>query len=62
MKKRDKEFVLIVSLLLIIIGLLIYIAMTLPDKAATCLFHPIEYYEYQENVSCFCNNFNLSYD
>jgi len=54
MSKRDKQFWIVVFIMSILIILLVYIALTLPEKSATCLNYPLDYYEYINNATCWC--------
>lgn len=56
MNKRDKIQVINIVLLLIVIALLVYIAITLPEEAVSCVANPMEYYEAQAKTSCYCQN------
>lgn len=61
MDNKEKQFWIIIVLMFILIILLVYIALTLPEKSATCLQHPMEYYEYVNNVSCWCTNMSTTF-
>lgn len=55
MDKRKLQTINII-LLLIVIALLVYIAIALPEEAVSCIANPMEYYQAQTNTSCYCQN------
>mgnify|MGYP003146675269 CR=1 FL=1 len=56
MEKPQKEIWIIVGLLVLVLGALIFLMLTIPERANLCLKNPVQYYEYYTNSSCFCQN------
>jgi len=53
---KNKLQVINIILLLLVIALLVYVAIALPEDAVSCVANPIEYYQTQANTSCYCEN------
>jgi len=53
---KNKLQVINIILLLIVVALLVYIAIALPEEAVSCVTNPMQYYQAQANTSCYCQN------